>query len=147
MSSRSWTRLAVLSLVTAAVSAHAQEPKSIPGIGPVGPIQKLHTGFVFTEGPASDGQGNLYFSDVRGNRIHKLGADGQLSVFREPSNQANGLMVSARGEIIACEMGTGQIAAYSVDGKERRILAEGYMGKRFNAPNDLVIDKSGGVYF
>jgi gluconolactonase len=147
MSSHSWTRLAALSLLAAAVSAHAQEPKPIPGIGPAGPIQKLHTGFVFTEGPAADGQGNLYFSDVRANRIHKLGADGRLTVFREPSNQAYGLMVSARGEIIACEMGTGQVAAYSVDGKERRVLAEGYMGKRFNAPNDLVIDKSGGVYF
>jgi gluconolactonase len=44
-------------------------------------------------------------------------------------------------------MGFGQVAAYGTDGKTRRVLAEGYMGKRFNAPNDLVIDRQGGVYF
>jgi gluconolactonase len=44
-------------------------------------------------------------------------------------------------------MGSGQVAAYSPDGKERRVLAADYNGKRFNAPNDLVIDRQGGIYF
>src|SRR5262249_40616663 len=47
----------------------------------------------------------------------------------------------------ACEMGSGQVAAYSPDGKDRRVLAAEYQGKRFNAPNDLVIDRQGGTYF
>jgi gluconolactonase len=106
----------------------------------------LHTNFKFTEGPAADRDGNVYFSDIPNERIHKVDADGKLSVFREKSNRANGLMLNSKGEIVACEM-AGQVAAYSADGKSRRVLADKYNGKRFNAPNDLVIDKRDGVYF
>jgi gluconolactonase len=120
--------------------------KPIAGIGPTGAVVKLHTGFKFTEGPATDRAGNVYFSDIPNQRIHKVDAKGKLSVVREKSNHANGLMLNAKGEIIACEM-DGQIAAYSADGKARRVLADKYDGKRFNAPNDLVIDKQGGIYF
>jgi gluconolactonase len=55
-------------------------------------------------------------------------------------------MVNAKGEVVACEM-AGQVAAYGPDGKTRRVLADKHDGKRFNAPNDLVIDREGGVYF
>jgi gluconolactonase len=126
--------------------AAGEAPRPIPGIGPAGEIVKLHTNFKFTEGPAADRDGNVYFSDIPNERIHKVDAKGKLSVFREKSNRANGLMVNARGEIVACEM-AGQVVAYSPDGKERRVLADKYEGKRFNAPNDLVIDRQGGVYF
>jgi gluconolactonase len=123
-----------------------ERPMRIEGIGPAGPIAKLHTGFAFTEGPAADRNGNVYFSDIPNQRIHKVDADGKLSVFREKSNHANGLMLNAKGEIVACE-GDGQVTAYSPDGNSRRVLADTYGGKRFNAPNDLVLDKQGGVYF
>jgi gluconolactonase len=129
-----------------AVPSAADEPTPIPGIGPAGKIVKLHTGFKFTEGPAADREGNVYFSDIPNERIHKVDAKGQLSVFREKSNHANGLMRNAKGEIVACEM-DGRIAAISPDGKEVRVIAAQYEGKRFNAPNDLVIDQSGGIYF
>jgi gluconolactonase len=141
------SRLAIASLLLIARVSAAAEPTPIPGIGPVGPVEKVHTGFGFCEGPASDGHGNLYFTDIPNERIHKLDAAGKLSVFREKTNHANGLMVNAKGEIVACEMGSGQVAAYSPDGKERRVLAAEYKGKRFNAPNDLVIDRTGGIYF
>jgi gluconolactonase len=55
-------------------------------------------------------------------------------------------MRNTKGELVACER-DGQIAAISADGKQRRVVAGEYMGKRFNAPNDLVVDRSGGVYF
>jgi gluconolactonase len=123
-----------------------EEPKAIPGIGPVGKIVKLHTGFMFTEGPAADRNGNLYFSDIPAQRIYRVDAKGKLSTFREKSNRANGLKVNAKGEVVACEM-AGRVVAISSEGKKVRVLAEKYEGKRFNAPNDLVIDKGGGVYF
>jgi gluconolactonase len=123
-----------------------EEPKPIQGIGPVGKIVKLHTGFKFTEGPAADRDGNLYFSDIPAQRIHRVDAKGKLSVFREKSNLANGLKVNARGEVVACEM-AGRVVAISSDGKKVRVLADKFQGKRFNAPNDLVIDKGGGIYF
>jgi gluconolactonase len=121
-------------------------PKSIPGVGPSGKVVKLHTGFKFTEGPAADRTGNVYFSDIPDEKIYKVDTSGMLSVFREKSNHANGLMVNAKGEVVACEM-DGRIVAISADGKELRVLAADYEGKRFNAPNDLVLDGAGGVYF
>jgi gluconolactonase len=136
--------LAVWSFLS--LSAADDKPVRIEGLGPTGPIVKLHTGFTFTEGPAADGRGNVYFTDIPNQRIHKVDANGKLSIFREQSNHANGLMLNAKGEIVACEM-DGRVAAYSPDGKTRRVLADSYESKRFNAPNDLVIDKQGGVYF
>jgi gluconolactonase len=136
--------LALLSIPL--LPAQDEKPERIPGIGPAGPIVKLHTGFKFTEGPAADRSGNVYFSDIPNERIHKVDVEGKLSIIREKTNHANGLMLNAKGEIVACE-GDGQVAAYSPDGKSRRVLADTYNGKRFNSPNDLVIDKQGGVYF
>src|SRR5262249_48851394 len=107
---------------------------------------KLHTGFKFTEGPTPDHEGNVYFSDIPNERIHKVDKDGKLSIFREKSNRSNGLKVNAKGEIVACEM-AGRVIAISSGVQTVRVLADKYDGKQFNAPNDLVIDKAGGVYF
>ena len=133
-------------LFHAAGSPAAQDNPPIAGIGPVGKVVKLHTGFKFLEGPAADRDGNVYFSDIPENKIHKIDSKGALSVFIDGSNHANGLMVNGKGELVACEM-DGQIAAYNLKTKERRVVAGKYDGNRFNAPNDLVIDKQGGVYF
>jgi gluconolactonase len=141
---RCFSLLCVLLLV--GISFAAEEPQKIPGVGKVGPVVKLHTGFTFTEGPAADREGNVYFTDIPKERIHKVDTKGKLTTFREKTNKANGLMVAASGEIYACEM-AGQVVAYSADGKKRRVLAGKHNGKRFNAPNDLVIDSAGGVYF
>ena len=119
---------------------------NIEGIGAFGPAEKLHTDFQFTEGPASDGQGNLYFTDIPANRIYKLDPSGNKDVFIEPSGHANGLMIDGNGNLIACQM-DGQVVSFHIKTKEASILAKSYMQQRFNAPNDLVIDKSGGVYF
>ena len=136
-----------LLLAFSATLLFAEDAKDkIPGIGPAGPVVKLHTDFKFTEGPAADRDGNVYFSDIPNEKIHKVDTKGKLTLFRDKSNRANGLMVNSKGEIIACEM-TGQVAAYSADGKKRRVLVAKHAGKRFNAPNDLVIDKKGGIYF
>jgi gluconolactonase len=150
MTRRTALRLLSLPAILAAAAlatATAGDPKPIPGVGPTGKIVKQEGKYEFTEGPAADRDGNVYFSDIPGERIHKLdAATGKVSVFREKSNHANGLMVNAKGEVVACEM-DGQIVAFSPDGKGRRVVADKYDGKRFNAPNDLVLDKAGGVYF
>ncbi|MCG8448774.1 MAG: SMP-30/gluconolactonase/LRE family protein [Pirellulales bacterium] len=140
-------RLAALVLGIFALSCpnmFAGEP--IPGIGPAGEIRQLHTGFKFTEGPASDGHGNLYFTDIPNTTIHRLDAAGKLSVFTDQSRHANGLMFNSSGELVACEM-DGQLAVWNVQTKQRRVLIDAYQGERFNAPNDLVIDRRGGIYF
>src|SRR6266542_4386490 len=60
---------------------------------------KVQTGFKFTEGPAADHRGNLYFSDIPNNRIHKIDADGTPSTFLDDSRACNGLMIDARGRL------------------------------------------------
>lgn len=137
---------AFLALSLTLGAADADKPKSIPGIGPTGPITRLHTGFEFTEGPAADAKGNVYFSDIPNQKIHRVDTDGKLTLFRDNSKHANGLMLNAEGEILACDK-TGRIAAYSADGKKERTVIDRHDGKRFNAPNDLVIDREGGIYF
>src|SRR5262245_14853421 len=89
----------------------AQDNKPIAGIRPAGEVVKLHTGFKFTEGPAHDADGNVYFSDIPNNRIHKVDTDGKLSTFLEDSKGCNGLMVDAKGRLIACQGGAGKMIA------------------------------------
>src|SRR5258708_17907170 len=104
-------------LASLCLGAPADEPAAkIPGLGPAGPVVKLHSKFKFTEGPAADRKGNVYFSDIPNQKIYKVDLEGKLTLFREMTNRANGLMVNAKGEIVACEM-TGQVLAYSADGK------------------------------
>ncbi|HMC12574.1 MAG TPA: SMP-30/gluconolactonase/LRE family protein [Pirellulaceae bacterium] len=136
--------LAVTLIVLASWVAHAADP--IPGIGPTGEVKKVHGNLQFTEGPAADREGNLYFSDVQGDKLYKVDAKGELSVLLDPSHHTNGLMCNAAGNIVACEM-DGRLIEVNAKTKEVKSLADGYEGKRFNAPNDLVIDRDGGVYF
>jgi gluconolactonase len=141
-------RLLGLALVCVlAVAATAQDNQPIPGIGPIGGITKLHTGFKFTEGPAADAEGNLYFSDIPNNRILKVDPNGELSVFLENTQGCNGLMVDGRGRLIACQGGTGFVIAIDLKTKELQVVAGEHQSKPFNGPNDLVIDRQGGIYF
>lgn len=123
----------------------AQE-KATARIAPLGDIETVQTGFAFTEGPAWDPRGSLYFSDIPNTTIHRLSKDDKLSTFTDDSKHTNGIMIAADGRMLACQM-DGQVVAYDVDSGEAKVLAGTYQGKRFNAPNDLVIDKDGGIYF
>jgi sugar lactone lactonase YvrE len=103
---------------------------------------KVSEGHKFTEGPAVDAKGDLYFSDIPNNRIHKLDVvSGAVSVFRENTGGANGLMFDAKGRLLACQGGKGRVVAFNPDGTETEIASTG--GK----PNDLVIAPDGGIYF
>lgn len=110
------------------------------------PIERLATGFQNSEGPVwVAARGELLFSDVNGNAIHRW-RGGQLSTFRTPSNNANGLALDPQGRLISCERGTRRVARTEADGTIT-VLAERYEGRRLNAPNDLVLKRDGSVYF
>jgi gluconolactonase len=138
--------VAVASLRSAFVAAAEPANSPIPGIGPTGPVVKVQGDFKFLEGPAADAAGNLVFTDIPNNRVHRLGADGKISIFREPSNHMNGTMFNAAGELLGCEM-DGRVVAMNAKGEVVRVVTDAYEGKRYNAPNDLVVDAAGGVYF
>jgi gluconolactonase len=115
-------------------------------VAPGAKVEKLSGGFKFTEGPAADAKGNVYFTDIPNNRIHVWSVDGKLSTFRDKSGAANGLFFDKQGSLLACEGGNRRVTSMSPDGK-LTVLAEKYGGKRLNSPNDLWIDPDGGVYF
>ncbi len=115
-------------------------------IQPTGEVEMVHKGFAFTEGPAWDPRGVLYFSDIPNTTIHRLSDDDKLTTFTADSKHTNGIMLAADGRMLACQM-DGQVVSYDVDSGKVTVLADSYQGKRFNAPNDLVIDSSGGIYF
>ena len=115
-------------------------------VAPGATVEQLAGGFVFTEGPAADKEGNVYFSDIPNARIHKWSLDGELSTFREDSGGANGLMFDTQGNLLACEGVARRVTSISPDG-EVTVLAESYNGRKLNSPNDLWIDPKGGVYF
>jgi gluconolactonase len=115
-------------------------------VAPGAKIERLATGFQFTEGPACDAQGNVFFSDIPNARIHKWSLDGKLTTFRENSGGANGLYFDQQGNLLACEGGNRRVTSISPDGKVT-VLADSYQGKKLNSPNDLWVDPKGGVYF
>lgn len=113
---------------------------------PASEVMKLADGFIFTEGPAVDARGNVYFSDIPNSRIHKWSLDGRLSTFIENSGRANGLFFDKGGNLLACAGGSGQLV--SIDRKKKiAVLADKYEGKAFNSPNDLWLHPGGGIYF
>jgi gluconolactonase len=85
--------------------------------------QAVSEGHKFTEGPAVDRQGNVFFTDIPNNRIHRIGLDGKVTVFKEDTGGANGLMFGPDGRLYACQDGRKRIVAYAMDGSES-VLAE-----------------------
>ncbi|MFQ6132513.1 MAG: SMP-30/gluconolactonase/LRE family protein [Armatimonadota bacterium] len=138
--------LACVTLIMLAAAAGAQEG-GLADIVPEGAeMEKVVGDLRFTEGPAWDGKGALYFTDIPADRIYKLDADGQLSVFLEPSRNANGLMFDDEGYLLACRHEGRDLVRISPEG-EVETLADSYNGKKLNSPNDLIIAKDGSIYF
>ena len=136
-----WRLTATLCVLPSLIPLCAQELWK-PGAKP----EKLHGGFEFTEGPAADAQGNIYFSDIPNSRIYRWSLDGALTTFRENSGRANGLFFDARGDLLACEGGNRRVTSIDPDG-EVAVLADQFEDKPLNSPNDLWVDPRGGVYF
>ncbi|MFN0107664.1 MAG: SMP-30/gluconolactonase/LRE family protein [Blastocatellia bacterium] len=130
-----------------AVICIATVQAQINGIGPIGAVERPHTGFQFTEGPAVDLLGNIYFTDVQRNRIHKIDTAGQLTTFLENTQGMNGLMLDPRGRLIGCQSAARRIVAIDLTTKEITPIASQFESAPFTSPNDLVIDRAGNIYF
>lgn len=108
-------------------------------------MERVATGFQFTEGPVFSRIGYLLFSDIPAARILKY-ERGQLSVFRENSNGANGLTFDHQGRLLACEGKAGRVTRTEKDGRIT-VLADRFDGRLLWAPNDLVYAIDGSIYF
>ena len=113
------------------------------------------TFIAFTEGPACDAIGNLYFTDIVNNRILVLEAGSRYyQVFRQPSGRANGLLFDVEGRLLACEGnefcpndGHRRISRTDLTTGAVEILTDRYDGKRYNAPNDIAACSNGQLFF
>jgi gluconolactonase len=115
-------------------------------------VKVAGTPVCFLEGPAVDAQGTVYFSDIAGNRILQMTADGKVSVFRADSGRTNGNTFDAQGRLISCEggeQGPGRRRIVRTDLKTGKVevLTERYEGKRYNSPNDACVDSKGRIWF
>ena len=111
---------------------------------------RIEARVAFVEGPAWRADGNVFFSDIDNNRIMRRDPDGVLHVYRQPSGKANGLAFDAQGRLLACEGhregGNRRVTRTGLDGTVT-VLTDRYEGRRYNSPNDLVIDDEGRIYF
>jgi len=124
------------------------DPRFEACIKPSAQLEQLHTGCRWTEGPAYfPAHRSLVFSDIPNNRILRyFEPTGDVAVFREPSNNANGHTVDPQGRLVSCEHGTRRVTRTEHDGTIT-VLADNYEGKRLNSPNDVVVRSDGAVYF
>lgn len=99
----------------------------------------ISEGYKFTEGPATSAGGEVFFTDIPNNRIHKIGLDGKVTVFKEDTGGANGLMFGPDGKLYACQNRKKRIVAYDMAGNET-VVAEGLES------NDLAVSYQGEIY-
>lgn len=103
--------------------------------------------FDFTEGPASDNSGNVYFTDQPNDKIYFWNwKNNQIELFLEKTGRANGTYFDKDDNLITCSDEHGEIWKISKN-KDVQILSKGFEGKRLNGPNDLWVDNLGGIYF
>lgn len=139
-----------ISWVAVAIALHSSSAPAESILDTDFGIQNVASGSKFTEGPAVDGQGNLYFSDGPNDRILKRTSDGSQTVFIEPCGAANGLSFDWQGRLLMCQSarpgGARALARREQDGS-LTTLAATYKNEKFIAPNDLCVDRLGRVYF
>jgi gluconolactonase len=115
-------------------------------ISPGATLQKLSDEFSFTEGPACDKDGNVYFTDQPNDRIMKWSVDGKMSTFKQPCGRSNGLCFDSQGNLWACADETNAMWRISPSG-EITVVVKDFEGKLLNGPNDVWLTPDGGLYF
>jgi len=112
-------------------------------------VVKLNTTlkFQFVEGPVWDGKGALYFSDMNAKKVYKYVPETGFSVIRN-GQITNGMAFDSTGYLIVCEQGpTNEVVQMDTLGNVLKVIVNRYNSKPFNNPNDLCIDRKGGIYF
>ena len=159
METMRWIALSVLLTLFLATlsgvgSGQAQEPTPEPTstetagglVQPGAEIERLAGGFQFTEGPAADADGGLYFSDVNASRIYHWSPDAGATLYRDNTQRTNGLHFDTQWRLVGCQAGLRRIIRDDLQGNIETVV-DRYGATSFNAPNDVWIDPDGGIYF
>ena len=111
-------------------------------------LEKASTNYTFTEGPAVDKEGNVYFTDQPNDKIYKWDwTTNQVSLFSDNTGRANGTYFNSKDELITCSDNLGEMWKFNKKGEKLETLITDFNGKRLNGPNDLWIDSKDGIYF
>ncbi|TLP80370.1 SMP-30/gluconolactonase/LRE family protein [Maribacter sp. ACAM166] len=109
-------------------------------------LVQISNEYSFTEGPASDKNGNVFFTDQPNNKIIKWNAvDNSLHVFKDPAGRANGLYFDHNGYLLAAADDNNELWRINTIGEVDTLITH-FEGKKLNGPNDLWVDNKGGVY-
>jgi gluconolactonase len=124
------------------------DPRFAQYVLPMAAIERIAGGCRFTEGPVWFGDGRyLLWSDIPNDRILKWEEEtGAISVYRRPSNYANGNTRDRHGRLVTCEMGSQRLTRTKYDGAVT-VLAESFEGKQLTGPNDVVVKSDGSIWF
>jgi gluconolactonase len=133
--------VAMALLVVASTFAHADSV-----VAPGAKLEKLSGEFAFTEGPACDVKGNVYFTDQPNDRIMEWSVAGKLTTFMKPCGRSNGLCFDSKGNLWACADGQNEMWIIQPSGKHTVVIRD-YGNKLLNGPNDVWVRPDGGVYF
>lgn len=109
-------------------------------------LEFIKDGFEGTEGPIGLPDGSFLFTETRANRITRIAEDKTISTYLENTNGSNGLAFNKKGDLIAVQVNQTKVGIIAPTGHEK-VFTDSYEGKLYQRPNDLVIDKSGGIYF
>ena len=135
---------AVCLLLVCAACLFGQEHRII---APGAKLEKLADGFKFTEGPAVDSAGNVFFTDQPNDQILEWSVDGKLSTFMQPSGRANGMYFDNKGNLLACADENNQLWSIDHASKKVTVLIKDYQDKLLNGPNDVWVRPDDGLYF
>ena len=111
-----------------------------------GKVTLVADGYQFTEGPAVDAQGNVYFTDQPNDRIMKVDTEGAVSEFLKPAGRSNGMFFAPDGKLIACADEKNEMWEIAAD-KTHKVLFSSFEEKKLNGPNDIWIDANSTMYF
>ena len=111
-----------------------------------GDLERIATGFIFTEGPVWNPEGFLLFSDMPGDIRRRWSPADGVTVVRDPANKCNGMAYDGFGRLLVCEHSTSLLVRES-DGGEIELLASTYDGKELNSPNDVIVATGGDIFF
>jgi len=121
----------------------------LSGIVDQSEVERLATGFVFTEGPLWHPDGFYYFVDVRASKFYRLKPSGAAELLRENTGEGNGTTFDPQGRLVLCEGGNRRLTRWPADGKfaTSEVLIDRFEVKRLNRPNDVVCKSDGSIYF
>jgi len=138
--------LIILAMLFSFEPAYPQEDGLSEKLMPGASLIKLAGDFSFTEGPAADKTGNVYFTDQPNDRIMKWSTKGDLSTFMQPSGRSNGMFFDGHGHLWSCADEKNEIWKIT-PGEKPEVITLEYEGHLMNGPNDLWVSPEGNIFF